>query len=93
MYRQKANEATHGQAQIHKPAKQEATCSLPKGCDVYHKKHGVGKFVAYDKVSRVITVEFEGSTEQFLYPDAFLQKHLYGNDLVDKCVRWDTEGK
>lgn len=94
-YRRKSSDK-----QSHIPQKTEATfqkqgylvssCSLPKNCNVYHKKYGMGRFCKYDEVNRMISIEFESQTVKFKYPDAFLNKFLYGNDIVDKRVYMDS---
>lgn len=69
----------------------EWTCSLPKQCDVFSKKHGVGTYIRCDEKNHLITIKFDDCTKSYKYPEAFLEKHLYGNGVVDQCVAQDSQ--
>lgn len=77
-------------AQKTTPKKRKAICSLPKGCVVFSKQYGIGEYVQFDAESRLIHVLFEDKMRKFSYPDAFVNHHLYGNDIVSECVRSDS---
>ena len=51
-------------------------CSLPVGTEVYSKRWGEGVLSLFDPQTGKITVLFGLRVIPFLYPDAFVQKHL-----------------
>lgn len=71
------------------PKKQEWKCSLPPNCVVFSKVHGVGEYIGCDKTNHVISIQFDTVTKKYKYPDAFIEKHLVGNSIVDTCVAQD----
>ena len=85
-YRVKRKEAAE---QIQK--KPEWKCSLRKHCTVFNKTYGVGEYIGCDEANRLITVKFDTCVKSFVYPDAFLERHLYGNQEVTDHVLADTQ--
>ena len=69
----------------------EWTCSLPKQCDVFSKKHGVGTYIRCDTKNHLITIMFDDGEKSYKYPDAFLQQQLYGAQSVTDAVLSDTQ--
>lgn len=51
-------------------------CTLPLNCRVHSATFGHGEYTAYNPEKRIIEVTFDGTPRNFLYPDAFLNKHL-----------------
>lgn len=58
------------------PTKSLRRCSLPIGTEVYSKRWGEGALSTFDPHTGKITVLFGMRVIPFLYPDAFVHKHL-----------------
>ena len=75
-----------------KPPKKEQViinCTLPKNCVVHSKRWNDGKYVRYEKENRHITISFNGKEIQFMYPDAFINKHLIVTEDLMKIINKD----
>ena len=72
-------------------AKPEWKCTLPKNCVVFSKTRGMGEYIGCDSSMQTITIKFDDCTKSYKYPDAFLDKHLYGNQEVTDCVLADSQ--
>ena len=73
------------------PAVPEQRCSLPQKAIVFSRTYGVGEYIGYDKCNHLITINFDSCTKMYKYPDAFLERHLVGNEIVDLCVTNDSK--
>ena len=66
-------------------------CTLPKGCQMYSRTFGQGKYVDYNEKSMVISVQFENDKiVRFLYPSAILDKHLTVPESALESVIYDV---
>lgn len=64
-------------------------CTLPMNCSVYSKKWGNGEYILFEKAKKFITISFDGKEVKFMYPNAFLDKHLLISDQLMEIVQKD----
>ena len=53
--------------------------SVQIGDTVSHEKYGIGRIVEFGKSGKTIIVKFQNEQKKFVFPDAFMQKHLLLN--------------
>lgn len=88
-YRVKKADGTKAQPPAPSPA---WVCSLPRGCYIYHKEsNAVGEYVGCNSGAKTIAIKFDDGVKHFLYPQAFKEEHLYGNQEVSDCIRADEQ--
>ena len=97
LYGEKCFVATHCRFRKKGQGKEQTTseekvwkCSLPVNCVIYSKTHGIGHYIGCDDKNKLITVKYDACTRSYLYPNAFLEHHLYGNQTVTDCVMADS---
>ena len=72
-----------------KPQIKSIKCTLPKRCPIYSEAYGKGKFVGYNELSMIISVQFGTKIRPFQYPGAITQKYLILPKFAFERVLYD----